>query len=47
MPTAPANLCAYQLSPDKSSRQISLKGDDYCRHHRRFLRQTEAEAAMM
>lgn len=47
MPTPPANLCAYKLSSDKSCRQISLKGDNYCRHHRRFLRQTEAKAAMM
>lgn len=47
MSTPPVNLCAYKLSPDKSCRQISLKGDNYCRHHRRFLRQTEAKAAMM
>lgn len=47
MPTPPVNLCAYKLSPDKSCRQISLKGDNYCRHHRRLSRQSEAEAAMM
>lgn len=47
MPTTPVNLCAYQLSPEKSCRQITLKGDTYCRHHRRFFRQTEAEAAQM
>lgn len=47
MPTAPLNLCAFQLSPDKSCRQITLKGDEYCRHHRRLCRQSDAEAAQM
>lgn len=47
MPSTPVTLCAYKLSPDKPCRQITLKGDDYCRHHRRFFRQSEAEAAQM
>lgn len=36
-------LCQYQLPTGQTCRQITLKDDSLCRHHRRLFRHSEAE----
>lgn len=42
----PADLCCYQLPSGKRCRQITLKQEQFCRHHRRLFRQSESEMAL-
>lgn len=41
-----ADLCSYQLPSGKPCRQITLKDEQLCRHHRRLFHQSEAEMAL-
>lgn len=39
----PADLCQYDLPNGNLCRQVALKGEQVCRHHRRLFRHSEAE----
>lgn len=39
----PATLCQHQLSTGKLCRQITLKDEYFCRHHRRLFHKSENE----
>lgn len=41
----PVELCQYQLPSGQTCRQITLKGESLCRHHRRLSRHSEAETS--
>jgi hypothetical protein len=41
----PNQLCRYQLPNGQICRQITLKGEDLCRHHHRLNRHSETEIA--
>jgi hypothetical protein len=39
-----AALCQSKLATGKTCRQVTLKGESLCRHHRRLFRHSEADA---
>lgn len=41
--SSPRNLCQHQLPTGKLCRQITLKDEYFCRHHRRLFHKSENE----
>ena len=40
-----ADLCQYDLPNGKLCRQVALKNEQLCRHHRRFVRHTDEQCS--